>query len=179
MEKIFPSDRADLTLGKEARDGDLSHPFSHDGAVMMGASEEPFSTTAATEEERSQRWMPVLGPVGGKEHVQVVACGFRIAKLKLNRLTFLNQVADRDRPRFLVCSDKIAHEKITALEAAPMLVDGNAEVQRPVGVPALRSFQRFEDILQASQRRLAAKFIDHVLFRLGDHVPLTDGAAAL
>jgi len=141
MKEVSPTDWTDFSLSEEARDGNLSHPFLDDGAVMMGAPEEPFAAAAATEEQRPQRRIPMIGPVGGEEHVQVVAGGFGIAKLKLNRLTFLNDVADRNRPGSLVCADKVTHQKITAFKAAPMLVDRDADVQSTMGVSAERSFQ--------------------------------------
>jgi hypothetical protein len=89
----------------------------------------------------------VLRPIGGKEHVQIVAGGFRIAKLKLNRLSFLNEVADRDGSCLLVCTDKIAYQKVTTVKTTPMLVDGDADVQSPMSLAALWAFQRFEDLL--------------------------------
>ena len=70
----------------------------------------------------------MFGPIDGEEYVQVVTRGFCIAKLKLDCLSFLHEVADRDRARLLVCADKIAHQKITAFKAASMLVDGDADV---------------------------------------------------
>ena len=52
MEEIFSADGSDLALSKESRDGDLSQPFLHDGAVMMAVSEESFPAPAATEKQR-------------------------------------------------------------------------------------------------------------------------------
>src|SRR5262245_32313628 len=50
MEKIPFSDGTDLALGKKPGDRNVTHPFLHHCAVMMGLPEEAFPATAAAEQ---------------------------------------------------------------------------------------------------------------------------------
>ena len=121
----------------------------------------------------------MLGAVGGEEDMQIVARRFCVTKLELNGLTFLHRITDGDPSALLVRSDQIAHEKITAVETALVLIDGNTDVQSPVRIPALGTFEGFKYGLQPRERRLPAKLIHHVLFGPGDHITFADRAAAL
>jgi hypothetical protein len=61
----------------------------------------------------------------------------------------------------------------------PMLIDHDSQVHRTVGIVALGSSQRFEDVLEPFQGRDAAEFINEALFRPGNDKPFTDRTAAL
>lgn len=109
MKKVFPADWPNLALCKKPGDRNRPNAFLHYRAVMMRMSEEPFSAPTATEEEGAQRRVPMLGAVRCQKNVQIIAGGFGVSKLKLNRLTFLHEITDRDGPRLLVCSHEVAH----------------------------------------------------------------------
>jgi hypothetical protein len=140
MEKISSTYWTNLALCKKASHRNRSHPFLQDCAVMMRPAEQAFTASAAAEKECAERGVPMLGAIGGEQDVQVVAGGFRIAKLKLHGLTFLHEIAYRNTAALLVRPDEIAHEEISSFETASMLIDGNADVQCPMGIPSLRSF---------------------------------------
>jgi hypothetical protein len=60
VKKIFPCDGADFPLSEKPGDRDWSKALLYDSAVMMSMAEQPFASTAATEEEGAQRRIPVL-----------------------------------------------------------------------------------------------------------------------
>ena len=179
MEEVSPSYRSDLALGEETCQGNPAHPFLKHTAIVMWLTEESFPPTAAAKHERAPRLVLVFGAVCGEENVQVFTGGFRVAKMKLNGLAFLDNVTNGNRARLLVRSDEITHEKIASFELASMFVDDDADVQRPMGFLTLRSLQRLERVLEAFESRFAAKFIDEVVVGPGDHEAFADGATAL
>jgi hypothetical protein len=179
VEEVSPSDRSDLALGEETCHGNPAHPFLKRTAIVMGLAEESFPPAAAAKHERPPRLVLVFGTVRGEEHVQVFGGGFRVAKMKLNGLAFLDNVTNDNRARLLVCPDEITHEKIASFESASMFVDDDADVQHPMGLLTLRSLQRLERVLEAFKSRFATEFIDQVVVGPGDHEAFADGATAL
>jgi hypothetical protein len=128
MKEVPPSDWTDFALCKKPGDWNRPDTFLDHRAVVMRMAEEPFPPAAAAEEERSQRRMPMFGTIRREKHVQVVAGRFGVTKLELHGLAFLHEISDGNRPRFLVRSHEIAHQKIAPFEPAAMLVDGDANV---------------------------------------------------
>ena len=128
MEEISPSDRSDFALGEEACYRYPAHAFQQGAAIVMSFAEESFSSAAATKHKGAKRLFLVLRAVLRKEDVQVFTRGFRIAKMKLNGLAFLDDVADGNGARLLVRSDEVPDEKIPSLEVAAMFVDDNADM---------------------------------------------------
>lgn len=151
VQEVALSDRTNLALGKESRSGDGTEPFLHDAAIVMGVAEESLSTPATAEQESPKGGTLVLGSIRGQEKVQVVTCRLRIAEVELHGLAFLNDVSDRDGPSLLIRSDEVPNEKVAALEMTPVLIDHDAQVQRPMGIAPLGSSQGFEDVLEAFQ----------------------------
>ena len=129
MKKIFPAHGTDFALRKESSDWNRTHTFLHHCAVMVTAAKETFSSATATKEKRTQRWILVmLGAIRCEKDMQVIACGLGVTQLELNRLAFLHVISNGDGARLLVRSDKIAHQKISAFEPAPMFIDGDADM---------------------------------------------------
>jgi hypothetical protein len=121
----------------------------------------------------------MLGAIRSKQNMQVVARRFGITKLELNRLAFLDEIADCNRSCFLIGSHQIPHQKVTAFKSAAMFVDGYPNVQGPMRITATGSFERFKHFLEARNSRFSPEFKDHVLFRSGDHVSLADRTTSL
>jgi hypothetical protein len=139
MQKVAPSDRTDLALGKESRRRDGAEPFLHGPAIVMGMAEESHSTPATAEQEGSKWGIFVLRSICSQEKVQVVACRLRIAKVELHGLAFLNDVSDCDSPGLLIRSNQVPNEEVAPLEMTPMLVDHDAQMQRAVSIASLGS----------------------------------------
>lgn len=151
VQKVAPSNRTDLTLGKESRRRDGAEPLLHDSAIVIGLAEESLSPPATTEQEGSERWTLVRRSIRSQEKVQVVTSGFRIAEVELHGLALLNDVSDRDGPGLLIRSDEVPDKEVAALEMTPVLIDHDSQVQRAVGIAALGSSQGFEDVLESFQ----------------------------
>ena len=151
VQEVAPSDRTDFALGKESRRRDGAEPLLHDPAIVMGLAEESFSTPAAAKQECPEWGTLVLRSIRSQAKVQVVACGFRIAKVELHSLAFLNDVSDRDGSGLLIRSDEVPNEEVAPLEMTPVLIDHDAQMQRVVGIAALGSPQGFEDVLEPFQ----------------------------
>ena len=128
MKKVFPTYRTDLALGKEPREGNRSHALLHNVAVMMAVAEKAFASPATAEQQRAQRRVSVLGTIRCEKDMQVVAGGFAITKLKLNRLAFLYDIPDGDCAGLLVRTDEVANEKISTFEPTPVFIDGDADM---------------------------------------------------
>jgi hypothetical protein len=128
VEEVFPSYRPNFALGKKPGDRDRSHAFLQHPAVMIRVAKETFASSAAAEQQRAKWRVPVLGAIRGEKHLQVVAGGLGITKLKLNRLAFLHHISDGNSSPLLVRSYEVAHKKIATLEAASMLIDRDANV---------------------------------------------------
>jgi len=151
MQKVAPSDRTNLALCKESCRRDGAKPLLHDPTIVIGVAEESFSTSATAEQERTERGALMFRPVRSQEKMQVVACRLGIAEVELHSLTFLNDVSDRDGPGLLVRSNEVSNEEVAAFEMASMLIDYDAQVQRAMGIAAVGSSQRLEDILEPFQ----------------------------
>jgi len=156
VQKISPTHRADLTLGEKSRQRNLAQAFLYHGAVMIRPSEEAFPAPATAEQETAERRTPVFPSIRGQQEMKIVACGLRVSYVELHRLSFLNRVADGDRPRPLVGPDQIADEEIALFEPIAMFVDDDADVKGLMRVPALGTFQRFEHVLKAREGGPAA-----------------------
>ena len=148
VQEVSSSDRTDLALGKESRRWDGTKPLLHDPDVMMGLAKESLSTPATAEQEGPEWGTLVLRSIRSQEKVQVVARRLRVAEVELHGLAFLNDVSNRDSPGLLIRSDEVPNEEIAPLEMTPVLIDHDTQVQRAVGIAAVVSFQRFEDILE-------------------------------
>jgi hypothetical protein len=121
----------------------------------------------------------MLRTIGGEQDMEIVAGRFGVAHLELNGLAFLDQIPDGDCSSLLVGSDQIPHQKIAALEAAAMFIDGDADMQGSVRVPTAGPFQRLKDFLKPGERRFTSKLEDRVLFGTCHHVPFADRTTAL
>jgi len=137
VKKVFSADRSDFALCKKPGDWNRSHAILHHHAVMVGMAEEPFAAAAAAKQERPQRRMPMLGAIRCEKNVQVVAGRFGVPKLKLNGLAFLHDIPDCDGSCLLVRAHEVAHQKISALKPAAMFIDGDADVQCAMSIPAV------------------------------------------
>ena len=179
MKKVVPSDWTNLALSKESRCWDGAEALLNDPAIMMGPSEEPLSTSATAKQKGPEWGTLVRRPIRSQEEMQVVACRLRIAEVKLDGLAFLNNVSDGNGAGLLIRSDKVPNEEVASLEMTPVLIDHDSQVHRTVGIVALGSSQRFEDVLEPFQGRDAAEFINEALFRPGNDKPFTDRTAAL
>lgn len=141
MQKVAPSNRTNLALGKESCRRDGAEPLLHDPAIVMGVAEESLSTPATTEQEGSEWGTLVLRSFRSQKKVKVFACRLRITEVELHGLAFLNDVSDRDSPGLLIRSDEVPNEEVAPLEMTPVLIDHDAQVQRAVGIAALGSSQ--------------------------------------
>ena len=65
----------------------------------------------------------------GQKNLQIFAGGSAVAKLKLDGLAFLNNIADRDGASLLICADQVSNEKVPALELIPVLIDDDTEME--------------------------------------------------
>jgi len=151
VQEVAPSDRTDLALGKESRRRDGAEPLLHDPAIVMGLAEESLSTPATAEQEGTEWGTLVLRSIRSQAKVQVIACRLRIAKVELHGLAFLNDVSDRDGSGLLIRSDEVPNKEVASLEMTLMLIDHDSQVQRAVGIAALGSSQRLEDVLEPFQ----------------------------
>ena len=151
VQEVASSNRTDLALGKEPRRRDRAEPLLHDLAIVMGLAEESLPTPATAEQEGSEWRTPVCRSIRSQEKVQVVACRLRIAEVELHGLAFLNDVSDRDGSGLLIRSDEVPNKEVASLEMTPMLIDHDSQVQRAVGIAALGSSQRLEDVLEPFQ----------------------------
>ena len=134
MHKVPIPDRADFSLGKEARHGDRAELFRHRGGIVVRPSEEALASTATAEHERAERGAIPAGPVCSKEGRQIFAGRVRVAEMKLDRLPFLHDIADRHGPRAAIRTEQVPNKKITPFKAIPMFVDHNAEMQRALPI---------------------------------------------
>lgn len=96
--------------------------------------------------------------------------------MKLDRLAFLNDIADRDRPRASIRAEQIPNEKISPLKPIPMFVDNNAEVE---GSLPILIRQGLEHGLQSLQCRQAAQLVNEIVLGPGHDKPLADQTASL
>ena len=179
VQEVAPSNRADLALGKKSRGRDGAEPLLHRSAIVMGLAKESLSTPATAEQKCPERGTLVRRSIRSQEKVQVVACRFRIAKMELHGLAFLNDISNRDGSGLLIRSNEIPNEEVSPLKMTPVLIDHDTQMQRAVCIAALGSPQRFEDVLEPFQCRDAAQFIDQVLLRSRHDKPFADRAAAL
>jgi len=151
VQEVASSNRTDLALGKEPRRRDRAEPLLHDPAIVMGLAEESLPTPATAEQEGPEWRTPVCRSIRSQEKVQVVACRLRIAEVELHGLAFLNDVSDRDGSGLLIRSDEVPNKEVASLEMTLMLIDHDSQVQRAVGIAALGSSQRLEDVLEPFQ----------------------------
>ena len=151
VQEVAPSDRTNLALSKESCRRDGAEPLLHDPAIVMGLAEESLSTPATAEQEGPEWGTLVRGSIPGQEKVQVVARRLRIAEVELHGLAFPNDVSDRDGPGLLIRSDEVPNEEVAPLEMTPVLIDHDSKVQRVMGIAAVGSSQRFEDVLEPLQ----------------------------
>jgi hypothetical protein len=151
VQEVAPSDRTNLALGKEPRRRDGTEPLLHNPAIVMGLAKESLSTPATAEQEGPEWGTLVLRSIRSQEKVQVVARRLRVAEVELHGLAFLNDVSDRNGSGLLIRSDEVPNEEVASLEMTPMLIDHDSQVQRAVGIAALGSSQRLEDVLEPFQ----------------------------
>ena len=119
------------------------------------------------------------GSVGGQQCVQIFAGRLRVAKVKLHGLPFLHDVANRDRSGRLVGAKQVPDEKISSLEPIAMFIDGDAEMQRPMGMTPVLFRQGFEYRLQPFQGWGTAKLLNEIVLGFGDDKPVADQPAPL
>ena len=105
VQKIAPSDRTDLALGKKSRGRNGAEPLLHGPAIVMRVAKKSFSTPATAEQESSQWGGAMLRSIRSQANVQVIACGLRIAKVELYGLAFLNNVSYRNGSGLLIRSN--------------------------------------------------------------------------
>ncbi len=146
---------------------------------MVGNTEEPFPASATTEEQRAQRPLGFMETGRGEERVEVLVGGPCVPDLKLNRLPFLDDVADDDGPRLLVRSQEIADQKIPAGKFRAVFIHGDADMERPLGLRTFIHRELPEDGLQAMQGWDSTEFLNDVLFRLCHDEPVADRPTAL
>jgi hypothetical protein len=118
---------------------------------MMGMAEESLPTPATAEQEGPEWGTLVLRSIRSQKKVQIVACRLCIAEMELDSLAFLNDVSDGNSPGLLIRSDEVPNEEVAPLEMTPVLIDHDSQVQGAVGIAALRSSQRLEDVLEPFQ----------------------------
>src|SRR5688572_10230863 len=71
VQEVAVSDRPDLALCKEPRDGNRSQKFRGRSRIMVRPSKEPPTTAATAEHEGAERRMPMAGSVGRQQRVQI------------------------------------------------------------------------------------------------------------
>jgi hypothetical protein len=176
MDEVPTPDRSDFSLCKEARHGNRPQLFSQGSGIVVRPSEEALAATTTAEHQRPE-WRAVPdGPVRGKKGGQIFAGRACVPKVKLDRLTFLHDIADRNRPRASIRPEQIPNEKISPLKPIPMFVNHDAEMQ---GALTIFFRQGLEYGLQLFQCRFAAQLVNEIALSLGHHKPLTDQTAAL
>ena len=77
--------------------------------------------------------------------MEILVRGVRVADLKLHRLSLLNDISDDDGARLLICPNQIANEKVAASELRAMLIHGNTDMERPLGLGTFVRAQLPED----------------------------------
>lgn len=128
MQEIASPDRTDLSLCEKSSRRENPEALLHDSTIVMGLAKEALSTPTTTEQEGSERRIPVLCSIRSQEKVQIVAGRFCIAEMKLNGLAFLYHVSDRDGPGLLIRADEVTNEEVAPLEMALVLIDDNTKV---------------------------------------------------
>ena len=126
VQEVSSSDRTNLALGKESRRWDGAKPLLHDPDVMMGLAKESLSAPATAEQEGPEWGIPVLCSIRSQKNVQIIACRFRIAKVELHGLAFLDNIPDRNSSGLLIRSDEVPNEEVSPLEMTPVLIDHDA-----------------------------------------------------
>ena len=126
MQEVAPSNRTDLALGKESRRWDGAEPLLHDPAIVMGLAEESFPAPATAEQESPEWRTSVVCSIRSQKNVQVVACRFRIAKVELYGLAFLNDVSDRNGSGLLIRSNEVPNEEVASLKMTAVFIDDDA-----------------------------------------------------
>lgn len=126
VQEVSSSDRTDLALGKESRRWDGTKPLLHDPDVMMGLAKESLSAPATAEQESPEWGTLMLRSIRSQKNVQIIACRFRIAKVELHGLAFLDDISNRNSSGLLIGSDEVPNEKVSPLEMAPVLIDHDA-----------------------------------------------------
>jgi hypothetical protein len=121
----------------------------------------------------------VYGTSLGEQDLQVLTRGYTVAKLKLDSLALLNDIADRNSAGLLICTNQVPNEKVSSLELIPMLVDDDTEMESQVCVSPVCVLERFEDILESLERRFPPKFVNQILLRLGHDESIADRTATL
>ena len=179
MEKIPPADRADFSLGEKSRERSGPEPFLHHHTVVMGSAEQTFSASATTEQEGAERRTVMFCAIRRQKKMEILTGGPGIPEMKLQRLAFLHLIADGNGAEALIGADQIAHQEVSPFESASMLVDDDPDMKGPVGVPALRPFQRLEHFLKTPECRLSAQLVNQISLRLGDDESFADRATAL
>lgn len=179
MQEISPSNRADFSLRKEPRHGDMSKPLVDHAGVVMWAAKQSLPTSTAAEEQRAQRRGPVYCTILREQDLQILTRGYTVAELKLDGLALLNNIADRNSAGLLICTDQVPNEKVSSLELIPMLIDDDAEMESQVCVSPACVLERFEDFLESLERGLTPKLVNQILLRLGDDESIADRTATL
>lgn len=119
------------------------------------------------------------GSVGRQQGVQILAGRLRIAKVKLHGLPFLHDVANGDCSGRLIGADQVPDEKIPPLEPITMFIDGNAEMQGPMGMTPVLFRQGFKHRLEPFQGRNTAKLMNEIVLGFCDDEPVADQPAPL
>lgn len=111
--------------------------------------------------------------------MQIFIRGMGIADLKLDGLSFLDDIPDDDGAGLLVGSEQVADQEIASGELRTLLVHRNTDMQGPLGLRPFITAELFKDRLQAMQGRHSAELLNHIVLCLRDDEAVTDGTAAL
>ena len=93
MHVVFSTDRPELPLGEKAGQRDRSHSLLDCFGIVIWLRKQPGSATVTTEEQCRLRWIRVLSPILIEQLSQILIAGFRIAHMKLHRLTDPDQIS--------------------------------------------------------------------------------------
>ena len=132
MEEVAAAHWTDLALRKKAGHGNVPHTFPEGPGIVMGTSEQAVPTSATTEDQRTQRPLLMRRAVGGQQDMKILTRGLGVAKMKLDRLPFPHDVANRHAAGGAIRADQVSHEEITPLEPVAVLVNEQTEMQSPV-----------------------------------------------
>ncbi len=111
--------------------------------------------------------------------MEIFVGGMGIPDLKLNGLSFLDDVADDDGAGLLIGSEQVADQKIPSGELRALFIHRDTDMQCPLCLGAFIAAELSEHRLQTMQGGDSAEFLNYVVLRLRDDEAVADRATAL
>ena len=179
MDKVFACHGPQFAGGEEAGQRDVAQGFADCRRVVMRLRKHPGAASVAGEQQGAAGLSAGLLPRRREQLPQIRIGRLGIADVELDGLPDAHVVADHDRAGVRVDPQDVADQEIALLEAVLVLADDAAHVQPAADHLLFACGQRDQHLVQLDHGRLAAQFVDHVLFGARDHEVLADRPATL